>query len=457
MLTLQGEQVETLWDEVLPIEARELPDDLARLDRVLSDPALLGPVERAWEHSARDRGRPSIAIATFVRLMVVKQRTGWGYETLVREVSDSLHLRRFCLISIDQRVPDESTVRKLASRLGSTVVQEITRIVIEKARRETRFRARAARIDSTVVEADIRYPSDAMLALQGVKALAREGRKLATMIKGQTVRVRDRSRSVGRTVRAISKTLARRTGQAKAQVMTLNEQAGRLIAHSARETQRLVAQARSRARGRGAQTKLRAAEKLEQLAVRCRKVAEQIDRRARGLKISDRLVSLADPDARPIRKGKLGKPTEFGYVAQICEVTENTRKGARGFILPAGHAPGNPGENRLLPHTASELDRAGIRLREIVADGGFLPGPTKDAFPDLSDDQIQLSGRHEPGSRRTRKRRARYRTGIEGRISHLKRGYGLRRSRLKGHDGMQTWTGWAILAYDLDTLAIRTR
>jgi hypothetical protein len=76
MLTLQGEQVESLWDEVLPIEARELPDDLARLDRVLSDPALLGPVAAAWERSARDRGRPSIAIATFVRLMVVKQRTG---------------------------------------------------------------------------------------------------------------------------------------------------------------------------------------------------------------------------------------------------------------------------------------------------------------------------------------------------------------------------------------------
>jgi hypothetical protein len=59
-------------DEVLPIEARELPDDLARLDGVLSDSALLAPVERAWEHSARERGRPSIAIAVFVRLMVVK-------------------------------------------------------------------------------------------------------------------------------------------------------------------------------------------------------------------------------------------------------------------------------------------------------------------------------------------------------------------------------------------------
>ncbi len=457
MLTLVGEQVESLWDEVLPIEARELPEDLARLDRVLSDPPLLFPIAQAWEERARERGRPSIAMATFVRLMVVKQRTGWGYETLVREVSDSLHLRRFCGIAIDQRVPDESTVRKLSRRLGADVVAEITRMVIEKAQRETRFRSRAARIDSTVVEADIRYPSDAMLALQGSRTLAREGRKLSQMIGAEKRRVRDRSRSIGKTVRAISKTLARRTGEAKGQVMVLNQQAGELIARSAREAKRLAAAARAAARGRGAKAKLRAAEQLETLASRCEKVVEQIDRRVRGLKITDRLVSISDPDARPIRKGKLGKPTEFGYVAQICEVTEHTRKGARGFILPAGHQQGNPAENTLLTHTAAELDRAGIRLREIVADGGFLPGPTKDAFPDLGADQVQISGRHEPGSSRTRKRRARYRTGIEGRISHLKRGYGLRRSRLKGDDGMRIWTGWAILAYDLDTLAIRTR
>jgi transposase, IS5 family len=456
MLTLVGEQVESLWDEVLPIEVRELPEDLARLDRVLSDSLLLFPIAQAWEAGARERGRPSISMATFVRLMVVKQRTGWGYETLVREVSDSLHLRRFCLIGIDQRVPDESTVRKLARRLGASVVQEITRMVIEKAQRETRFCGRAVRVDSTVVEADIRYPSDAVLALQGARTLAREGRKLSNLIGGK-MRVRDRSRSIGKAVRAISKTLARRTGEAKAQVMRFNEQAGRLIARSAREAQRLAAAARASARSRGAKAKLRAAKQLEELASRCGKVVEQIDRRVRGLKITDRLVSIADPDARPIRKGKLGKPTEFGYVAQICEITENTRKGARGLILPAGHELGNPAENTLLAHTAAELDRAGIRPREIIVDGGFQPGPTKDAFPDLDEHQIQIAGRHEPGRRRTRKRRARYRTGIEGRISHLKRSYGMRRSRLKGDEGMKIWTGWAILAYDLDTLAIRTR
>jgi IS5 family transposase len=456
MLTLVGGQVECLWDEVLPVEVRELPEDLARLDGVLADGMLLWPIAQAWQETARERGRPSIPIASFVRLMVVKHRTGWGYETLVREVSDSLHLRRFCLIGIDQRVPDESTVRKLARRLGPEVVAEITRMVIEKAQRETRFTVRAARVDSTVVEADIRYPSDAVLALQGARALTREGGKLQ-QLTGAKTRVRDRSRSIGKKVRAISKTLARRTGEAKAQVMALNEQAGRLIKRSVTEALRLAAAAKRSARGRGARAKLRAASKLEQLAGRCGKVAEQIDRRVRGLKITDRLVSISDPEARPIRKGKLGKPTEFGYVTQICEVTENTRKGARGFILPPGHAPGNPAENTLLPHTAGELERAGMRPREIVADGGFLPGPTKDVLPDLGEDGIHLAHQHEPGSRRTRKRRARYRTGIEGRISHLKRRYGLRRSRLKGHDGMRIWTGWAILAYDLDTLAIRTR
>jgi IS5 family transposase len=276
MLTLVGGQVECLWDEVLPIEARELPDDLAGLDRVLSDEALLIPVAEAWELGALQRGRPSIPIATFVRLMVVKQRTGWGYETLVREVSDSLHLRRFCLIAIDQRVPDESTIRKLARKLGASVVHEITRMVIEQAQRETRFIGRAARIDSTVIEADIRYPSDAMLALQGARTLARDGRKLQKLVGGR-VRVRDRSRSIGKALRAISKTLARRTGEAKAQVMKLNQQAGRLIAQSTREAKRLAAAARASARGRGAKAKLRAAKQLEELASRSQKVIEQID------------------------------------------------------------------------------------------------------------------------------------------------------------------------------------
>ena len=98
---------------------------------------------------------------------------------MMREVSDLLPLRRFCRLGLAQRVPDESTVRKLTRRLGPEVVHELTRLVIAMARREKRFRPRAARIDATVVEADIRYRTDAGLASDGVGALAREGRKLA--------------------------------------------------------------------------------------------------------------------------------------------------------------------------------------------------------------------------------------------------------------------------------------
>ena len=172
--------------------------------------------------------------------MVIKQRSGWGYETLVREVSDSLHLRRFCLIAIDGRVPHESTIRKLTRRLGPEIVNELSRELLAKAVRERRFKPRAARIDSTVIEADVRYPSDAMLALQGARALARQGQRLSTRIGNAAGAVRDRSRAIGRRVRQISRTLGRRTGEAREQVIELNRQAGELLRRSARQARRLA-------------------------------------------------------------------------------------------------------------------------------------------------------------------------------------------------------------------------
>src|SRR3954449_3849278 len=130
MLRLSGGQVESLFDMALPVEVRELPADLAALDVLLDDRRLLAPVEAAWDQAAKDFGRPTIPIERLVRLMVIKQRAGWGYETLVREVSDSLHLRRFCRIALTERVPDESTIRKLVRRLGPDVIEGVTRAVI---------------------------------------------------------------------------------------------------------------------------------------------------------------------------------------------------------------------------------------------------------------------------------------------------------------------------------------
>ncbi len=464
MLTLLAPQPESLWDESLPVEVKELPEDLAGLDVLLSDPELLWPLVERWQRELREtgrlvltEGRPTIALETYIRLMVLKQRYRWGYRTLVAEVSDSIHLRRFCRISLGERVPDESTVRKLTRRIGAETVSEMTRALIVKATREKRFRPRAVRIDSTVIEADVKYPTDAGLASSGVRVLAREGRKLAKLIGEKKRRVRDRSRAMGHKLRTITRTIRRRSGEAKQEVLKLTGETGELLERSIKEASRLAAIARRRARGRGAKAKLKAAAKLEEMADRCEKVATQIRQRVKGEPIKDRIVSLHDPDARPIRKGKLGKRTEFGFVSQLAEVTENTKTGARGLILPASTQLGNPAEERLLPGTVAELDRLGINVREVAVDGGFKPGPTNTAFADLHPKTVFIAGRQEPGSKRTQRRLRRYRTGEEGRISHLKRRYGLDRSRLKGDEGRQIWTEWAILAYNTDTLVVRER
>src|SRR5450631_3804862 len=210
-------QPECLWDEALPIEVRELPEDLAALDRLLSDPELAMVFLERWRQEVVEtgrlvltEGRPTIAMETYVRLMVLKARYRWGYRTLVAEVSDSIHLRRFCRISLSERVPDESTVRKLTRRVGADMVNEMTRVLIVAATRSKRFRPRAVRIDSTVIEADVKYPTDSGLAAHGVKVLAREGKKLARLVKEHKRRVRDRSRVMGGTLRAVTRTIRRR-------------------------------------------------------------------------------------------------------------------------------------------------------------------------------------------------------------------------------------------------------
>jgi transposase, IS5 family len=464
MLTLVADQPECLWDDSLPVEVKELPEDLAGLDVLMADHELLWPIVERWQQEFREtgrlvltEGRPTIPLETYVRLMVLKQRYAWGYRTLVAEVSDSIHLRRFCRISLTERVPDESTVRKLTRRIGAEMVSELTRALIVKATREKRFRPRAVRVDSTVIEADVKYPIDAGLASSGGHVLAREGRKLAKLIGEKRARVRDRSRAMGHKLRAITRTVRRRSGEAKQEVLKLTGETGELLSKSIKEARRLAAVAQRRARGRGAKAKLKAAAALREMANRCEKVARQIKQRVAGEPIKDRIVSLHDPDARPIRKGKLGKPNEFGFVSQLAEVTENTKKGARGLILPASTELGNPAEDTLLPQTVAELQRLGIQVREAAFDGGFNVGPTNSALEPLQPKNVFIAGRQEPGSKRTQRRLQRYRTGAEGRVSHLKRRYGLDRSRLKGDDGRQIWTEWAILAYNLDTVAVRKR
>ncbi|MGO9752049.1 MAG: hypothetical protein ACLP22_11175 [Solirubrobacteraceae bacterium] len=146
--------------------------------------------------------------------------------------------------------------------------------------------------------------------------------------------------------------MKRRTGEAKQDVLTITSECGDLLGKTVTEARRLVAHLQA-----GSEVQQTAATALAEHLKRCERVCEQIRKRLTGERITDRLVSLHDPNARPICKGKLAKKTEFGYVAQICEVTQNTT-GARGYILPPTTAPGNPGENELLPGTLASLTRS---------------------------------------------------------------------------------------------------
>ena len=284
-----------------------------------------------------------------MHLMIVKHRSGWGYETLMREVSDSLHLRRFCWIGMTERVPDESTVRKLTRRLGAEVVHEITRELIQKARREKRFRPGAA-ADRLDRRGGGRPLADGLRPRRGRRQSARQGGTEArqTHVAEKRTAVRDRSRAMGRRLRALTRTIRRRSGEAKREVLELTEQTGQLLQASIKEARTLAATARRRARGRGA----RGTQGCEDLGGARRpleKVCSQIRQRVAGEPIKDRLISLWDPDARPIRKGKLGRPTEFGYVDQLCEITANTKRGARGFILPPKTNSGTRPRTRCSP------------------------------------------------------------------------------------------------------------
>ena len=315
MLTLLAPQPESLWDESLPFEVKELPEDLAALDVLLADPELLWPLVERWQREFREtgrlvltEGRPTIALETYVRLMVLKQRYRWGYRTLVAEVSDSIHLRRFCRISLGERVPDESTVRKLTRRIGAETVSKMTRALIVKATREKRFRPRAVRIDSTVIEADVKLPDRRGAGVERGTGTGAGGPQACQADRGEE--------GAGAGSLAVDGSQAQNDHPHDPAALRGGQAGGPEVDRRDRGAARALDQgsapagavARRRARGRGAKAKLKAAAALEEMADRCEKVAAQIRQRVKGEPIKDRIVSLHDPDARPIRKGKLGKP-----------------------------------------------------------------------------------------------------------------------------------------------------
>ncbi|CFV15085.1 transposase [Mycobacterium tuberculosis] len=164
-----GDQA-SLWESVLPEELRRLPEELARVDALLDDSAFFCPFVPFFDPRM---GRPSIPMETYLRLMFLKFRYRLGYESLCREVTDSITWRRFCRIPLEGSVPHPTTLMKLTTRCGEDAVAGLNEALLAKAASEKLLRTNKVRADTTVVEGDVGYPTDTGLLAKAVGSMAR--------------------------------------------------------------------------------------------------------------------------------------------------------------------------------------------------------------------------------------------------------------------------------------------
>jgi IS5 family transposase len=244
-----------------------------------------------------------------------------GYESLCREVSDSISWRRFCRIGLDRPVPHPTTLVKLVRRAGPETIQQLNSALPGKLAAGKLLRGRKLRVDTTVVEADIDYPTDADLLEHAVRKLGGLVRRIKRRGAASRTRFRDRGRAAGRRMKQLARTLRRRTGVAMAEVDRLTGEVARVARRTLRDVQVVVRNARRTLTCRpcDGRTARLVGELAETIGAAERLLAQTEQRLAGNRVISDRLVSLADPDARRIRKGKPRAPTQFGYTLLLAE------------------------------------------------------------------------------------------------------------------------------------------
>jgi transposase, IS5 family len=466
----------TLWEAILPDELRRLPAELARIDVLLDDSMFFAPFAPFFDLRM---GRPSTPMETYLRLMFLKFRYRLGFESLCREVSDSITWRRFCRIGIDQPVPHPTTLMKLTTRCGSVAVDGLNEALLAKASEAKVLRTLKIRVDTTVVPANVAYPTDSGLLAKAVKRITTTARRIRAAGGAVRTTLRDRSRAAGRRAHDLNAKLRIRTATAREEALAVvrrkNSELADLAATAAQEAERLLTNGRRailKAKADAARRKaegrpdamagrrrgrlVRAVDDLTKLLAATRRIAAQTRQRMAGV-IPDgatRQVSLHDPDARPIRKGRLGKPVEFGHKAQVCD-------NADGIVLDHDLQSGNPADApRLEPAVERVIQRTKRKPRTVAADRGYGEAGVEDALHNLGIRNVVIprKGRstkarqaHErrPGFRQTVK----WRTGCEGRISHLKRSYGWDRTMIDTTEGARTWIGHGVFAHNLTKIA----
>jgi transposase, IS5 family len=441
------EEVGPLWDKWL-----------RHVDTVLADPELGEIVYRALAErcpESSSRGRPGTTAEVVLRLLVLKHMNNWSYQVLEREVRANLVYREFTRVGAE-KVPDAKTIGRLALALGPEVVALIHQRVVAIAREKQVIAGRHMRVDTTVVETNIHYPTDSSLLGDGVRVLTRTMKRI-TQIAGEVgTKLRDRTRAVSYKLIEIARASRSRQSQGQERMKSSYK---KLLAH----TSRVVGQAKcfalevaagiKRADNKAEQRRLEAAKaSLLKMIPLVRQVMHQTRERVfkGNTHAPGKLVSVFEPQTEVIRKGKASKPTEFGKMVKIQE--------AEGQIVTHYEVyDSRPSDSDiLLPSIELHEQLLGRTPRLVTADAAFYSHSNETAAHARGVKRVAIPNRStkSPERKKLQKKRwfrnaQKWRTGSEGRISLLKRRHGLNRSRYKGTSGMRLWVGLGVIADNL--------
>jgi len=428
----------SLVEVLLPDADKLWYPTLRAIDTLLDDDVLVDRVAEALAErhpQSRRRGRLGTPADVVLRMLVLKHLHDWSFDECEREVRGSLVHRAFCRID-GERVPDAKTLIRLAQLLDEPVLKDVLARLVALGRERRVVRGRRLRVDTTVVETNIHYPTDATLLADGVRVLTRSLRR-----SGE--RVRERTRSVARRVFAIaqrsrtagSRARPRVRAQSQAKMKVLYQGLMRITRTVVRQAEAAVTPARNRHHAAQLSTTV---ELIRQVLAQTRARVLRGDTHDPG-----KVVSLFEPHTEIIRKGKLAKPTEFGRLVKIQEAEAQ-------FITDYAVCERRQSERALWEPALDRHMALFERAPQLaVADGGFASRANERAAQDRGVRHVVLPRQSRETRSRIARAALRWRTGIEGRISALKRRHGLRRCRYHGESGMQRWVGLGVIANNL--------
>jgi transposase, IS5 family len=445
----------SLFEVLLPDGHKLWPDWLRKIDTLLEDEAVTEVVAQAletrWPQSRR-RGRPGTPAEVVIRMLILKHLFDWSYDDLEREVRANLVYRMFTRIDADE-VPDAKTILKIARALGPEVIAQLHRQVVEVAKRAGVTHGRRFRIDTTVVETNVHYPTDSSLLQDGVRVLTRTLRRVSGALGDPRRALRNRLRSVGRRVLIIGRQA--RSPETRDALVRSYRQLMATTRAVVREATTMVRRINQRLRTVSpsvAITLTHARARLQQMQPLVTRVMAQTRARLLGgdIHVPDKVLSVFEPHTEAIRKGKIAKPTEFGKLVTIQEAEHQIITAYEVHLTrPADMTLWTPALDRHIEIFGRAPDVA-------AADRGFSSAKNEDAALARGVRRVILPrpGRKTPARRAHERQRwfrrgQRWRVGCEGRISVLKRRHGLRRCRYHGADGTARWVGLGVIADNL--------